>query len=234
MKDFIKEIKNNVNNQYYRETLLNYATNRCGYNKSSSVGKIAELIRQCQPKTIQEWEDFYFSNATQNKKNGEKITRSYIEDLGKKLYIKISEVVENELQQITEEECISYIYNLVINRTFDGYYTEISTIYGQLEKILGVKIKSAPDEFDRKYSVDFFIEIKENVYIGLQIKPVSGRNIDYYNVKQFHKENNEKFTNKYKGNVFFIFSQKIGDKKQIQNVEVINEIKQEIERLKNE
>ena len=89
-----------MNNQYYRETLLNYATNRCGYNKSSSVGKIAELIRQCRPETIKEWEDFYFSNAIQNKKNGEKITRSYIEDLGKKLYIKISEVVENELQQI--------------------------------------------------------------------------------------------------------------------------------------
>jgi len=234
MEDFIKSIKNSINNQYYRETLLNYATNRWGYNKSSSVGKIAELIRKCQPKTIKEWEDYYFSNAKQNKQNGEQITREYLEDLGKKLYIKISEVVDNELQQITEEECISYIYNLVINRTFDGYYTEITTIYGQLEKILGVKIKSAPDEFDRKYSVDFYIEIKENVYIGLQIKPVSGRNIDFYNVKQFHKNNNENFTNKYKGKVFFIFSQKIGDKKQIQNVEVVDEIKQEIERLKNE
>ena len=232
-KDFIREIKNDVNNQYYRETLLNYATNRWKYNQSSSVGKVAELIRQCQPKTIKEWEDFYFQNAKQNKKNGEKITRGYIEDLGKKLYIKISEVVENELQQITEEECISFIYNLVINRTFDGYYTEITSIYEQLEKILCVKIKSAPDEFDRKYGVDFYIEIKENVYIGLQIKPVSGRNIDFYNVEGFHVKNHEKFTNKYKGKVFFIYSKTIDKKKQIQNIKVIDEIKQEIKRLNN-
>ena len=125
-------------------------------------------------------------------------------------------------------------YNLVINRTYDGYYTEITTIYGQLEKILCVKIKSAPDEFDRKYGVDFYIEIKENVYIGLQIKPVSGRNIDFYNVEGFHIKNHEKFTNKYKGKVFFIFSDKINGKKQIQNKEIIDEIKTEIERLKNE
>ncbi len=231
--DFIKGVKNDVNNQYYRETLLNYATNRWGLNKSSSVDRIAELIRKCQPKTLHEWEEFYFNNAKQNKQNGIKITREYIANLGKELYIKISEIVENELQQITEEECISYIYNLVINRTYDGYYTEITTIYGQLEKILCVKIKSAPDEFDRKYGVDFYIEIKENVYIGLQIKPVSGRNIDFYNVKGFHIKNHEKFTNKYKGKVFFIYSKTIDKKKQIQNIEVIDEIKQEIKRLNN-
>ena len=50
--------------------------------------------------------------------------------------------------------------------------TEIKTIYGQLEKELGVKIEPAPDEWDRRYNVDFFIKIKEK-YIGIQIKPVN-------------------------------------------------------------
>lgn len=62
--------------------------------------------------------------------------------------------------------------NLVINRTFDGYMTEIETIYGQLEKILDIKIEPAPDEWDRLFNVDFYIKINDK-YIGLQIKPVN-------------------------------------------------------------
>lgn len=43
--------------------------------------------------------------------------------------------------------------------------------------------------------------------------------------------NNNKFTQKYYGKVFTIFSVKQGDKKVIANVDVIDEIKQEIYRL---
>ena len=59
---------------------------------------------------------------------------------------------------ITEEECIEYAYNLVLRRTYDGYRTEIETIYGQLESAVGLKIEPAPDNWDRTYSVDFFIK----------------------------------------------------------------------------
>jgi hypothetical protein len=61
---------------------------------------------------------------------------------------------------------------LVINRTYDGYTTEIRTVYGQRERMIGVKIVPAPDEWDRLYNVDFFIKRNDN-YIGLQIKPAS-------------------------------------------------------------
>ncbi len=40
------------------------------------------------------------------------------------------------------------------------------------ELILGVQIKPAPDDWDRLYNVDFFIEVK-NKYIGIQIKPIT-------------------------------------------------------------
>lgn len=91
------------------------------------------------------------------------------------MYIKITEVIASEVESITEEDCINYIHNMVINRTFDGYMTEIKTIYGQLQKELDdldVKIEPAPDEWDRLYNVDFFIEVNGK-YIGLQIKPIS-------------------------------------------------------------
>jgi len=131
------------NLKFKRETLLNYGMNRWGLNKAHSVGSTSELIRNSAPNKYEEWEQFYFSQARQKKKDGIKITREYISGLGQTLYIKLSEVVQNELESISEEECIDYAYNLVINRTYVGYRTEIETIYGQLEEAVERKIEPA-------------------------------------------------------------------------------------------
>ncbi|MFA4853201.1 MAG: MjaI family restriction endonuclease [Bacteroidales bacterium] len=220
------------NLRFKRETLLNYGMNRWGLNKASSVGPTSELIRQCAPSSFEEWEKFYFNNAEQKKLNGVKVTREYIVDLGQKLFVKLSEVVQNELESINEEECIDYAYNLVLNRTYEGYRTEIDTIYGQLQSILGIKIHPAPDEWDRTFNVDFYLQVDEK-YIGLQIKPISsGQSLNQYQWATMHETNHERFRKKFGGQVFFIYSVKSGDKKKINNVEVIDEIQKEIKRLK--
>jgi hypothetical protein len=212
--------------------LLNYGMNRWGLNKAHSVGPTSELIRTCAPKSFEDWEGFYFSTAKQKKAGGVRITREYIRGLGQKLYIKLSEVVHNELVSIQEEECIDYAYNLVLNRTYEGYRSEIDTIYGQLEAILGVKIEPAPDEWDRTYNVDFFISVKDK-YIGLQIKPIaSGRALDHYQWDKMHEVNHGAFERKFGGKVFFVYSVKSsGGKKVIYNTEVIEDIRKEIEHL---
>jgi len=222
------------NLKFKRETLLNYGMNRWGLNKAHSVGPTSELIRRCAPSSFDEWETFYFKSAKQKKRNGISITRDYIRDLGQKLYIKLSEVVQNELESIREEECIDYAYNLVLNRTYEGYRSEVDTIYGQLESILGVKIHPASDEWDRTFNVDFYIQVG-NKYIGLQIKPISsGQALNQYQWAKMHEVNHERFKNKFGGQVFFIYSVKSGKKKNIFNIEVIEEIKKEIKRLEKE
>ena len=220
------------NLKFKREALLNYGMNRWGLNKAHSVGTTSELIRISSPSTFEEWENYYFENAKQKKRNGIRITRENLIELGRKLYIKISEVVQNELESVTEEECIDYAYNLVLNRTYEGYMTEIQTIYGQLQNILGVQIKPAPDEWDRLYNVDFFIEINGK-YIGLQIKPTTFKHtFEDYKWKEMQEISHRKFQEKFGGKVFTVFSVKEGKKKVIHNPEVIEEIKKEIERLK--
>jgi hypothetical protein len=146
-----------------KEWILNSAMNRFQLNYKKNVGPTSESIRKCAPKTVEEWREYYFKNVR---------TMEKIEELGKKLYVKITEVIQSEVADITEQDCIDYMIQLVIDRTFDGYMTEIQTIYGQLEKILGVKIESSPDEWDRSYNVDFFIRIKDK-FIGLQVKPTN-------------------------------------------------------------
>jgi hypothetical protein len=207
-----------------KEWILNSAMNRFQLNFKRNVGPTSESIRQCAPRTIDEWRDYYFENVR---------SRDHIEELGRKLYVKITEVIQAEVEQITEQDCIDYMVQLVIDRTFDGYMTEIKTIYGHLEKELQVKIEPAPDEWDRLFNVDFFIRIKDN-YIGIQIKPVNlGIQLSQiFKEKELQLKTHEKFKKQYGGRVFYIFSSKVGERKEIRNKEVIAEIKQEIERLK--
>ncbi|MCL1941840.1 MAG: MjaI family restriction endonuclease, partial [Synergistaceae bacterium] len=125
-----------------------------------------------------------------------------------------------------------YMLNLVIDRTFEGYMTEITTIYGQLEKLIGVRIEPAPDEWDRLYNVDFYIETSGK-YIGLQIKPVSdGIQLpEIFKERSLQAKTHEKFTNEFGGKVFYIFSAKVNGRKEIINTDIVNEITAEIKRL---
>lgn len=89
------------------------------------------------------------------------------------------------------------------------------------------------DEWDRLFNVDFFIKIKDR-YIGIQIKPINqGIQLSQiFKEKGLQVKSHERFTEKYGGKVFYVFSSKVGERKEIRNQEVIAEIEQEIERLK--
>jgi len=101
--------------------------NRFQLNFSRNVGTVSFEIRKCAPKAIIEWEDYYFKNVR---------SKEHIEDLGKKLYTKISEVIIAEISNITEQDCIDYMIDMVIKRTYDGYTSEIQTITDIYNKFL--------------------------------------------------------------------------------------------------
>ncbi len=229
-KEWIKGAEGK-NLKFKRETLLNYAANRWALNKAASVDAVMSLVRKCAPKTFEDWETYYFEHAKQKKKGGIKIDRDYITDLGRRLFTDLSKDVRSELESIKEEECIDYMYNLVLNRTFEGYESEIQIIYDELQNLLGIEIKPAPDEWDRTFNVDYYIKVGEN-YIGLQIKPIeSGVSLNDYQWYEMHEKAHKKFKEKFGGAVFFVFSVKSDKKKVNYNKEVINEIKAEIERF---
>jgi hypothetical protein len=206
-----------------KEWILNSATNRFQLNFKRNVGAVSEAIRRCSPKNLEEWKEYYLRNVR---------SKEHIEELGRKLYVKITEVIASEVEEVTEEDCIEYMFQLVIDRTYDGYMTEIRTVYGQLQDLLGVKIEAAPDEWDRLFNVDFFIKVRDR-HIGLQIKPASGVS----HIPEIFKERNQqlathqKFTERYGGKVFYVVSVKEGKNKVIHNKEVVDEIRAEMRRL---
>ncbi|MEW6025848.1 MAG: MjaI family restriction endonuclease [Planctomycetota bacterium] len=116
-----------------KEWILNSAMNRFQLNFKRNVGAVSAEIRKCAPKTVTDWKKYYLTNVK---------PKEHLDELGRKLYVKITEVISAEVEDITEKDCIDYMYTVVIDRTFDGYMTEIKTIYGQLGQILGVKYRT--------------------------------------------------------------------------------------------
>ncbi len=111
-----------------KEKVLNYACQTYQLSRPNKVGAVMALIRECQPNTIEEWEKWYFENAYTTAKSSTKITKESLTELGERLHEKITEVVIPEWQvafaQLTLQDCIDYIFNLTINRTFDGFPRE--------------------------------------------------------------------------------------------------------------
>lgn len=96
---------------------------------------------------------------------------------------------------------------------------------------LSAEVQPAPDEWDRRYNVDFFIQI-EDQYIGIQIKPVSFEEFDHdRRWEKTQLESHRKFYEARGGKVFTVFSTKVEGKKQIANPEVVSLILDEIKRL---
>ena len=108
-----------------KERVLNYACQTYQLSRPNKVGAVMALIRNCQPSSFEEWQSWYFENAYTVGKNPTKITNESLKELGERLYAKITEVVipewEAAFRELTEQDCIDYIYNLTINRTYDGY-----------------------------------------------------------------------------------------------------------------
>ena len=147
------------------------------------------------------------------------------------MYMKITENLRAEIDEVTEDDCIAYVRELVIQRTYQGYVTEKRTVYEQLQSMLGVPIQPAPDEWDRRYNVDFFIRVGDN-YIGLQIKPITfSQTPELHQWREWIRKSHKRFEKEQGGKVFIVFSLTEGRSKRIWNEEVVEAIRDEISRL---
>ena len=220
-----------------KEKVLNYTSNAYQLTRPSKVGAVMALIRECQPKTFEEWQQYYFENAHTKTKVPVKVTKEILNELGDRLYDKITEVVIPEwteaFRQITKQDCYDYVYEVTVPRTFDGFITEKSVINDFLAKQFPeVLFEESDADLDHSGDVDYIGKVGDKAF-GIQIKPVTANaNFGNYKLTERMQANFESFEEKYGGKVFIIFSSKVGNKKEVKNKEVLDEITAEIARLK--
>lgn len=215
-----------------KEKVLNYATQTYQLSRPNKVGAVMALIRECQPKTFEQWEKWYFENANTDGKTPTKITKESLEELGERLFVKIKEIVIPEwteaFNQLTLQDCVDYIFNLTINRTYDGFIREKSVIEDNLaQEFPNVKFEESDPELDHAGDIDYLGWVGKKAF-GIQIKPVTAKaNFGNYSATERMKASFSDFTKKFGGQVFVVFS--IDDK--IKNEDVIGLIADEIKRL---
>lgn len=219
-----------------KEHVLNYACQLYQLSRPNKVGVVMALIRDCQPSSIEEWKEWYLKHAyteTKNPDKSTKVTMESLKELGERLYDKIREFVipdwEEAFRSITLQDCIDYVYNVTINRTYDGYMREKSVVNDNLaKKFKDVVFEESNPKLDHAGDVDYVAKVGKYQF-GVQIKPVTANaNFAGYSLSERMKSSFEDFTEQYGGKVFIIYSQK----EVIANKEVVEEIAAEIERLK--
>ena len=221
-----------------KEKVLNYTSNTYHLTRPPKVGAVMALIRECQPKTFQDWENYYFEKAYSKTKAPIKVTKEILTELGERLYEKITEVVIPEwieaFNQITKQDCYDYVYEVTIPRTYDGYITKKSVINDFLaKKFPAVNFEESDSDLDHAGDIDYIGKVGNKAF-GIQIKPITANsNFGNYNLSERMQKNFQDFEEKYGGKVFIVFSAKVKYKKEVQNKEVIDEIAKEIKRLSN-
>jgi hypothetical protein len=78
-----KEIKKYARPFGKKEKVLNYTSNTYQLTRPKKVGTVMALIRECQPNSLEEWENYYFENAQTDTKEHVKITTEILNKLGK-------------------------------------------------------------------------------------------------------------------------------------------------------
>jgi len=215
-----------------KEKVLNYATQTYQLSRPNKVGTVMALIRECQPKSFEEWEKWYFENANTDGKVSTKITKGSLEELGHRLYDKIIGTVIPEWSEafanLTKQDCIDYIFNLTINRTYDGYIREKSVIWDNLAKEFpAIKFEESDPELDHAGDIDYLGWVGEKAF-GIQIKPVTAKaNFGNYSATERMRASFDNFTSNYGGKVFLVFS--VDDR--VANTDVVKDITAEIKRL---
>lgn len=221
-----------------KEKVLNYASNTYQLTRPNKVDAVMALIRECQPKALDEWEKFYFEKAYTKKKNKTKITKETLDELGERLYAKITEVVIPEwtaaFEDLTLQDCKDYIYQVTIVRTYDGFLLEKSVVNDGLAKSFpDVEFEESDPELDHAGDIDYIGKIGNKAF-GIQIKPITANaNFGNYNITDRMSASFQHFEEKFSGKVFVVFSIRTGNKKDIVNKDVLEKIENEIERLKN-
>lgn len=158
--------------------------NKNHYNYSCYIGRCTQLIKDCNPTTLEEW-DKYYSN--------------YMEESGLKNKLNLIIFKLSIQYNVTIEELNEVFHIRAVLNTWEGYARENNAKI-LIEKYTGLKLKHSTYEEDSNLGVDFKMYKGSKLVGGIQVKPLSyflGKHEGVQRDKKINAEKYEKFKNKY-------------------------------------
>ena len=133
------------------------------------------------------------------------------------------------VKTVDNGKLIENYYNLTVNRTFNSFLREKSVVNDGLARIFpDIIFEESDPELDHAGGIDNVAKV-DNKAFGIQIKPITAKaNFGNYSPTERMKNSFAEFKEQYGGKVFIVFSLD----GEIGNKEVVEQIRQEIKRLK--
>ena len=154
------EIKTKKENLDFLLKETNKLWNSCNCSSIDKIGSLVIAIMESKCKSYNEWEDYFFS-----KLNGQEKVIS--------MYTSFSKVLKENNIKCTTQDIIDLILIRTLYETWIGYKAEEETKkwLSSQEEVIGVR-KSTPKQYYEQ-AIYFIVFIKNNVQIGVQVKPIS-------------------------------------------------------------
>lgn len=140
---------------FNNERLLNNALNKLRIMDTRVLGvNLMDEIRKLNPRTPQDWLEYLYVN-----------TNIDIDGMGEKLAYETG---------LTLDECIRYVYSIIVDKTFEGWFRE-----NRLLNILswtappGINFRFASGDEDLQFAVDIVVLEGDLIIGGVQVKPES-------------------------------------------------------------
>ena len=167
------------------------------------------LIRDCQPSSFDEWQygisKMLIPQEKIRRKSQSKVSMNWVNGCMQKLRKSWFRNGKQLFVNWQNRTAFDYIYNLTINRTYDGYIREKSVINDGLVKVFpNINFEESDPELDHAGDIDYIAKIGDKA-IGIQIKPITASaNFGSYSLTERMKVSFESFKERYGGNVFIV------------------------------
>lgn len=210
----------------------NKVWNELMFNSQHVVGSVMGIIKKYNPKTIDEFKEFYYKSGEERETHIKEIQHEYwinldnpteireavinnkyslrnIFDLNNdygrtRAYIKLLAKDFARVANLSEEEAFEQVEHRLFYESFKGELLEQKAIKNLRTKYPNVLFRKATQHEDSYYAVDFIGEQAGKVMLGVQVKPCT-----YLYKEEFqHKENrnkNELFKKDYGAEVVYSF-----------------------------
>ena len=167
----------------------NKVWNKYRLNKRDNIGHTMSLIKDCKPKNMKEWQDYYEKSGEEahNLKHKVKFSsfaelREYVhlvnsthgktkEDLTE-LAKEFQDCLTAEGMNLDLETCFNYVYIRAVDETYLGYQREQAAFKGLnnfCEKE-GLILKETDERNDVRFGVDYEVYKNKKLIAGIQVK----------------------------------------------------------------